>query len=86
MVVDALNANGWSIEKPKATIYIWAPVPEKYKGSSAAFAADLLEKTGVVVTPGLGYGQWGEGFFRISLTYPDAVLKEALGRIMEMKL
>ncbi|MFA6134748.1 MAG: aminotransferase class I/II-fold pyridoxal phosphate-dependent enzyme [Phycisphaerae bacterium] len=86
MVVDALNANGWSIEKPKATIYIWAAVPEKYKGSSAAFAADLLEKTGVIITPGLGYGQWGEGFFRISLTYPDAVLKEALGRIMEMKL
>ena len=85
MVVDALNENGWSIEKPKATIYVWAPVPEKYNGSSRAFATELLEKTGVVVTPGLGYGQWGEGFFRISLTYPDAVLKEALSRIMEMR-
>jgi LL-diaminopimelate aminotransferase len=86
MVIEALNSNGWSLEKPKATIYIWAPVPEKYKGSSAAFAADLLDKTGVIITPGLGYGQWGEGFFRISLTYPDAVLTEALGRIMEMRL
>ncbi len=81
MVVEALNQNGWSLDKPKATIYVWAPVPEKYKGSSAEFATELLETTGVVVTPGLGYGQWGEGYFRISLTYPDEVLKEALSRI-----
>lgn len=86
MVVDALNANGWSLKKPKATIYVWAPVPEKYNGLSTEFATDLLEKTGVVVTPGLGYGQWGEGYFRISLTYPDEVLEEALSRIMEMNL
>ena len=86
MVVDALNQNGWSLDKPKATIYIWAPVPEKYNDSSAGFATDLLEETGVVVTPGLGYGQWGEGYFRISLTYPDEVLEEALSRIMDIRL
>jgi len=86
MVVDVLNQSGWSLDKPKGTIYIWAPVPEQYNGLSAEFATDLLEKTGVVVTPGLGYGQWGEGYFRISLTYPDDVLKEALSRITEMKL
>ncbi len=86
MVIDALNSNGWSLTAPKATIYVWAPVPDKYSGSSAAFAADLLERTGVIVTPGLGYGQAGEGFFRISLTYPEDVLSEALGRIMEMKI
>jgi len=85
IVVDALNASGWSLEKPKGTIYIWAAVPEKFGGSSAAFAAELLEKTGVVVTPGLGYGQWGEGFFRISLTYPDDVIREAVGRIRELR-
>ena len=84
MVVDMLNQSGWSLDKPKATIYVWSPVPEKYNGLSAEFATDLLEKTGVVVTPGLGYGQWGEGYFRISLTYPDDVLKEALSRIAEM--
>ena len=84
LVVNALNAHGWSIAKPKATIYVWAPVPAKYDGSSRAFATDLLEKTGVVVTPGLGYGPWGEGFFRISLTYPDEVLEEALGRISRL--
>ncbi|MCK4600874.1 MAG: aminotransferase class I/II-fold pyridoxal phosphate-dependent enzyme, partial [Phycisphaerae bacterium] len=86
MVVEALNANGFSIEPPRATIYVWAPVPEKFNGSSAAFAEALLKRTGVVVTPGLGYGQAGEGYFRISLTYPDEVLKEALDRIVETKL
>ena len=82
--VEALAKAGWPVEKPKATIYVWAPVPEKYKGSSAVFAEELLEKAGVVVTPGLGYGQWGEGFYRISLTYPDVVIQEALGRIREL--
>ena len=85
MVVDTLNANGWSIEKPESTIYIWAPVPDGYDGKSGDYAADLLEKVGVVVTPGRGYGETGEGFFRISLTYPDAVLKEALDRMISMK-
>lgn len=85
-VIATLNAAGWKLQKPKATIYVWAPVPEKYRGSSAAFATELLEKTGVVVTPGLGYGQWGEGYFRISLTYPDAVIDEAMSRIVEMRL
>jgi LL-diaminopimelate aminotransferase len=79
LVVETLNGLGWELEKPKATIYVWAPVPERFAGASAAFAADLLEKTGVVVTPGRGYGEHGEGFFRISLTYPDAVLEKAMG-------
>ncbi|MFW6188816.1 MAG: LL-diaminopimelate aminotransferase [Planctomycetota bacterium] len=86
MVVETLNESGWSLQKPKATIYVWAPVPPKYRGSSAAFAEELLEESGVVVTPGLGYGQWGEGHFRISLTYPDQVLEEALDRIAEAGL
>jgi len=85
LVVETLNAAGWSIRPPKATIYVWAPVPEKYAGSSARFAADLLEQTGVVVAPGIGFGQWGEGYFRISLTYPDAVLAEAMSRISRFK-
>ena len=86
MVVETFNKNGWSLDKPKGTIYVWVPVPDGYNNSSADFAAALLEKTGVVVTPGLGYGQWGEGYFRVSLTYPDEVLKEALSRIMDMRL
>ena len=83
VVVDALTESGWEIEKPKATIYVWAPVPPRFEGSSRAFATALLEEVGVVVTPGLGYGQWSEGYYRISLTYPDAVIGEAISRIRD---
>lgn len=80
LVCDALG-----IEKPKATIYIWAPVPAKFNGSSLAFAEELLEKEGVVVTPGRGYGATGEGFYRISLTYPDDILRTALEKIKNVE-
>ena len=83
MVVDALTDSGWQIDKPKATMYIWAPVPPRFNGSSRAFATALLEEVGVVVTPGLGYGQWSEGYCRISLTYPDEVISEAISRIRD---
>lgn len=82
-VVGPLTESGWQIDTPKATMYVWAPVPPRFEGSSRAFATALLEETGVVVTPGLGYGQWSEGYFRISLTYPDAVIEEAISRIRD---
>ncbi len=83
VVVDALAESGWEVEKPKATIYVWAPVPPRFDGSSRAFATALLEEVGVVVTPGLGYGQWSEGYYRISLTYPDEVIGEAISRLRD---
>ncbi len=86
MMVERLKGYGFEVDAPKATIYLWVPVPAKYAGNSGQFATDLLEKTGVMVTPGRGYGQWGEGFFRISLSYPDDVLTEALDRIAEFSL
>jgi LL-diaminopimelate aminotransferase len=85
MVIATLNKIGWDLKAPKATFYIWAPVPDGFENSSAKFAEHLLESAGVVVTPGRGYGEAGEGFFRISLTYPDARLREAMERI-EMAL
>lgn len=79
ILVEGLRELGWPIEAPKATIYLWAPVP---KGTNSTdFAALLLEKAGVVVTPGIGYGDSGEGFFRMSLTLPTERLKEGLERI-----
>ncbi len=83
MVVEALTQSGWALEKPKATMYVWAPVPPRFNGSSRAFATALLEEAGVVVTPGLGYGQWSEGYFRISLTYPDEVIEKAISRLRD---
>jgi LL-diaminopimelate aminotransferase len=84
LVVETLNANGWNLDKPRATIYVWAPVPERFQGDSGQFCAELLSKTGVMVTPGRGYGQTGEGFFRISLSYPDETLKTALDKIVNL--
>ena len=66
IIVDGLNSLGWSLSKPKATLYLWAPVPPGY--TSIEFAKTLLEKAGVLVVPGIGYGQYGEGYIRLSLT------------------
>ncbi len=66
-LVDGLNSLGWSLEKPRGTFYVWAPVPPSFD-SSAAFAQALLEQCGVLVTPGTAYGATGEGFIRMSLT------------------
>ncbi len=77
--VAALRAVGWQVATPKATLYIWIPTPNGQ--SSVEFAADVLERTGVVITPGVGYGAAGDGYVRLSLTTPDARLDEALARI-----
>lgn len=81
LVVDALHAIGVECTAPKATIYVWAKVPQGE--TSASFATKLLERAHVIVTPGSGYGPDGEGFVRISLTTPDDRLLEAVRRIKE---
>ncbi len=78
-VTKALRSIGWRVPDIKATFYVWIPVPEA--GSSAAFAATVLEKTGIVITPGAGYGEQGEGYVRLSMTVPDQRLDEALDRL-----
>ena len=78
-MVAALRQAGVAAPLPRATIYLWCPVPAGQ--TSAGFAGRLLEEAGVFVTPGTGYGPQGEGYFRISLTCPDARLDEAARRI-----
>ena len=79
LVVEALRDIGVEVEAPKGTIYIWAPVPDGH--TSASFAELVLEEAAVVVSPGSMYGPSGEGFFRISLTTPDELLREAVERL-----
>jgi len=81
LVWETLNSVGIRTGRPKATFYMWCRVPERH--TSASFATLLLEKAGVVVTSGAAYGRYGEGFFRMSLTVPDARLAEAMGRIKD---
>jgi LL-diaminopimelate aminotransferase len=79
LVIAALRDIGVEVESPKGTIYVWAPVPEGYTSSS--FTEKVLEEAAVVISPGSMYGPSGEGFFRISLTTPDELLTEAVGRM-----
>lgn len=79
LLVDGLNAAGWDVERPKGSIYIWAKVPNG--NSSIEFTEFLLEKAGVIVAPGSGYGRHGEGYVRFSLTIDDALLSEGVDRI-----
>jgi LL-diaminopimelate aminotransferase len=80
LVCDALANAGVEVSRPKATIYVWAPVPEGFE-SSAAYCEHVLEQAAVIISPGGAYGTSGEGFFRISLTTPDERLVEAVERI-----
>jgi len=82
LVVDSLNKMGWNIKKPEATFYVWAPVPEGY--TSDSFAEYILENAAVVLTPGNGYGKYGEGYFRIALTVEKDKLEEAMERMRKV--
>ncbi|CAN5193867.1 LL-diaminopimelate aminotransferase [soil metagenome] len=79
LVVEALREIGVDVGTPKATIYVWAPVPGGH--TSASYCELVLEESGVVVSPGSSYGPNGEGFFRISLTVEDERLSEAVERM-----
>jgi LL-diaminopimelate aminotransferase len=84
LVADTLNDIGWKIKPPRATFYVWAPVPPGY--DSIAFAAHVLDEVGVNITPGVGFGTHGEGYFRLSVTAPDARLEEAMARMRKLTL
>jgi LL-diaminopimelate aminotransferase len=83
-VADVLNSLGWQIEPPQATFYVWAPVPPGQ--DSIGFAAAVLDQVGVVITPGVGFGPHGEGWFRLSVTAPEARLDAALERLSRLKI
>lgn len=82
LVVEGLRAAGFELQSPKASFYLWIRVPEGY--TSAQLATRLLER-GVVVTPGNGFGEPGEGYFRIALTQKRERLAEAIERIKATK-
>jgi LL-diaminopimelate aminotransferase len=80
-LVKGLVDLGWNIPKPQATMYLWVPCPVGMK--AADFSLMVLEKTGVVVTPGSAFGVGGEGYFRISLIADCDRLEEALNRLKQ---
>ncbi|MEJ2745973.1 MAG: LL-diaminopimelate aminotransferase, partial [bacterium] len=82
VLVDGLHALGWNVTKPKATFYVWAHTPSGQ--TSTGIAGDLLQKAGIVATPGNGLGPSGEGYVRMALTVPEERLREAVERIGAM--
>lgn len=83
-VIKALRTLGLTVDVPRASLYIWARVPEGF--TSAELAARLLEETDIVVTPGSSYGQYGEGYIRLSLTTPDEQVEKGCQRLEGWKI
>ena len=83
LVIETLNSIGLEAKPARASLYVWAKVPDDY--TSVEFANEILEKFGIVVTPGTGYGKNGEGYVRLSLTIPDAGLVKGLSRLAEWR-
>jgi len=79
-IAAVLSDLGFTFQLPRASYYFWVEIPEPYQ-SSVQFCADLLEKIGLSVTPGVGYGPSGESYFRISMTAPDPRIDEGLQRL-----
>jgi LL-diaminopimelate aminotransferase len=83
-VAETLNSLGWNVKPPRATFYVWAPVPDGY--DSIGFASHVLDQVGVNITPGVGFGPHGEGYFRLSVTAPDARIDEAMARMRKLRI
>ncbi len=80
--VDGLNKIGWGVPKPKATMYLWAPIPEKYRYmGSMDFSMKLLTEAEVVVSPGIAFGGLGDGYIRISLVENEHRINQAIRNI-----
>lgn len=79
--VNALHNIGWQVPRPNATMYIWAQLPEPWINNSIGFCAQLVEQTGVAVSPGAGFGKSGEGCVRFALVHAPDVLETAVERI-----
>jgi LL-diaminopimelate aminotransferase len=75
-MLAALREVGIEADTPKGSFFIWASVPKGY--TSGEFATKVLEEAGVIVTPGAAFGEYGEGYFRISLSVPTERLQEAI--------
>jgi LL-diaminopimelate aminotransferase len=83
-LVEGLSGLGWNITKPRATFYVWIPIPTGQ--SSTELAARLLSEAGIVMTPGVGFGPHGEGFIRAALTVPVERIRQAVERIGKLRL
>jgi LL-diaminopimelate aminotransferase len=81
-LVKGLKSLGWQVNSPKATFYLWIKTPKNY--DSIKFASLLLNKADIVVTPGVGFGKYGEGYIRMALTVSKERMQEAVRRLSKL--
>ena len=85
VLCEGLNALGWPVEKPKASMFVWAPIPEQYKSlGSLEFSKRLLEEAKVAVSPGIGFGEYGDDHVRFGLIENEHRTRQAVRGIREM--
>ena len=77
--MKGLREIGLNVKKPKATFYVWCKVPDGY--TSIEFTKKLLNDAGILVTPGIGFGEYGEGYVRFALTRDVKIIEEAIERL-----
>ncbi|VAW86820.1 Glutamate-pyruvate aminotransferase AlaC [hydrothermal vent metagenome] len=85
VLCDGLNSIGWMVEKPKATMFVWAPIPDEYKSmGSLEFSKKLLEEGRVAVSPGIGFGEYGDDYVRFGLIENEHRTRQAVRGIRDM--
>jgi len=85
VLCDGLNAAGWEVEPPRGTMFVWAPVPEQYRAmGSLEFSKKLLLEAGVAVSPGVGFGEYGDDYVRFALIENPHRTRQAIRGIREM--
>ena len=87
ILVESMSRSGWNIPSPKASMFAWAPIPKKYQNKgSLKFAKDLMTKAEVAVSPGIAFGEYGEGFVRIGLVENEQRIRQAAKNVRNLKL
>jgi alanine-synthesizing transaminase len=85
VLVDGLNKIGWSVAKPKGTMFVWAPIPDVYRAmGSLEFSKLLIQEAGVAVSPGIGFGEYGEGYVRFALVENEQRIRQALRGLRQL--
>ncbi|MGD8591482.1 MAG: alanine transaminase [Gammaproteobacteria bacterium] len=85
VLCDGLNSIGWNVERPKATMFVWAPIPEQYQHmGSLEFTKKLLQEAKVAVSPGIGFGDYGDDHVRFSLIENEHRTRQAIRGIRDM--
>ena len=85
VLCDGLNSVGWAIEKPRGTMFVWAPIPEQFQHmGSLEFSKKVLMEAKVAVSPGIGFGEYGDQFVRFALIENEHRTRQAIRGLRAM--